>query len=84
MADGETAKQPHSERRVLRRTCNHCAASKRKCTGGTPCSRCAVAGVQCVYSFRQVETPLVVPSTALSACVNFEVDIYLFTEQHPA
>eukprot|EP00752_Nemacystus_decipiens_P011415 g10137.t2 len=53
MADEQTARhQPRSER-VLRRTCNHCAAIKRKCPGGTPCARCANAGVQCVYSIRQ-------------------------------
>lgn len=66
MADKESTTPSE---RVLRRTCNRCAASKRKCSGGTPCSRCAVAGVDCAYSFRQVcvmSPPIVV--TPRSRC----------------
>eukprot|EP00903_Cladosiphon_okamuranus_P009018 g8625.t1 len=51
MAEKEGSKQTLGT--VLRQTCTHCAASKRKCSGGTPCDRCKVAGVECVYSVRK-------------------------------
>lgn len=37
----------------LRGSCDNCGRRKTKCSGETPCSRCAHAGVQCTYSIKR-------------------------------
>eukprot|EP00752_Nemacystus_decipiens_P010138 g9034.t1 len=41
----------------MRRSCDHCGRRKRKCDGGSPCSRCLGAGKQCTYSKRSWHLP---------------------------
>nr|ABV48713.1 zinc finger transcriptional regulator [Trichoderma virens] len=43
----ESDKQPK-----LRSACDGCHAAKIRCTGGTPCARCARENLRCHYSFK--------------------------------
>ncbi|KAK0732879.1 hypothetical protein B0T21DRAFT_413030 [Apiosordaria backusii] len=43
------------------RKCDRCTRMKRPCTYGQPCSRCQIAGVECVYFHNNIRPPRAEP-----------------------